>query len=377
MLVGACGQRDTVQQRSTPATMAASTVAPVSNAVQPLPGCVADNGNGSLTTFVGYQNSGSPTIVALSNSGRQDVRTGGYAANATTRATQTSTEHPTDTILTERFTAWTGSHPFAFGLYGKADEEMAWSFANQTITASPRNPQQRCRFPDAEQRITSDAITWPLVLIRYVFWVTKTGTQPILHGYDMQTRRAFVVATFADNEGPFLLAGDRAETTLAWVESGTYEGAAYQHLARIRAYDLTTRTISTLVEARAPAISFQNQIAIDNGVLFYRDITAEHSGLFARTLATGTESLIATQGSEPVVSGGMLLYTTAQAPQPGDSAPLMQLRLHRLSDHSERMIMQTSGWGLQYAMSGDDVVWGFVNGNTPIAISSAQARILF
>ena len=51
-------------------------------------------------------------------------------------------------------------------------------------------------------------------------------------------------------------------------------------------------------------------MALGNGLLYYVDATPDHHGLFARSFDDGHEDMIDPDGRDPVVAGGILLWSS-------------------------------------------------------------------
>jgi hypothetical protein len=118
-----------------------------------------------------------------------------------------------------------------------------------------------------------------------------------------------------------------------------------------------------LLESGGGNMSQIAAIALDGGALYYTDSTPGHVGLYARSLDTGAEELIAERGVNPVAADGTLLWSTyTDNGQTGTaSRSVWTLHMRELASGAERVVttvgnLAAGGQG-EYAVSGGNVVW--------------------
>jgi hypothetical protein len=130
--------------------------------------------------------------------------------------------------------------------------------------------------------------------------------------------------------------------TLAWLEP----------TATVHTYDLRTRTASVLLGA--PDHRVFGDLALADGVLYYQDAAPTHTGLYARTLATGADRLIHVAGENPVAAAGGLLWSWTRADR-------VQLYLHRGSG-PDLLLDQQAAILTGYSLSPSVAAWSYLGG---------------
>lgn len=224
------------------------------------------------------------------------------------------------------------------------------------------------------QVITTTIAGFPVAAGQNVFWYDTRGDADsnmrvkTIYGYDLTIQTGFLVADTPASKG--LLATDGQ--TLAWVED--YVAGTTPH-ERIQGYDLNTHQQFTILETRA--LNVLGDVALDRGVLYYTDATPGHSGLYARTVATGQERLVAARGEQPVAGDGVLLWRVTEGGGPANP-PRVTLHALQVDGGAERVIAtETSEAALRYTVSGDHVVWSFGPGPVYLyTISTASTTAL-
>jgi hypothetical protein len=192
-----------------------------------------------------------------------------------------------------------------------------------------------------------------------LFWIGK-GSHNRIYRYDADTRAVSVIA-----DGPeYKLAVATDGQDVVWLEllsTGLY---------RIQHYDLRAKQVSTVVKTQWHGENYgvlrlvtdrQNPpaLALDQGVLYYRKVSPEGSGLWARTLATGEEWLISAEGYGPVAANGRLMWTE-QRRADTQTGTEWSLHLHSRYDPNVDIVLTRYMYALdytEYSVSEDHAVW--------------------
>ena len=118
-----------------------------------------------------------------------------------------------------------------------------------------------------------------------------------------------------------------------------------------------------LLETSGDAVSTIDGIALEGDMLYYVDTAPGHTGLYAHDTISGTETLIDAQGSQPVVKDGILLWSTHinNGQSGANFRQNWSLHLRKLASGEDRIVTTIpetmSGSSVEYAVSGDYVIW--------------------
>ncbi|GAC1564888.1 MAG: hypothetical protein NVS2B7_38990 [Herpetosiphon sp.] len=200
----------------------------------------------------------------------------------------------------------------------------------------------------------------PVVAGHYAFWAdirnrpAGTNSTVQLFGYDIDRRSEFVITPTPAAIGQ--MASDGA--TLVWEEPLFGD----QPHDRLQGYSLQTKQTFTVLETAS--LNVLGSLAMSDGILYYVDTSANHRGIFGRTLATGQEyQLNAAVPTNLIASDGILLWSEPQGCQPMLCPARTLLHMLKLDGHSpDTVIAQEEGAsGISgLGVSGNYIAWAFV-----------------
>ncbi|NJN67617.1 MAG: hypothetical protein HC884_13350 [Chloroflexaceae bacterium] len=172
-----------------------------------------------------------------------------------------------------------------------------------------------------------------------------------IYGYDLCHQEEFMVKSIGDPWNVFDLTTDGE--TLAWVA----RSGAGQY---VQGYDLSSRREFLMIEA--PNRYGFESIALGDGVLYYGYLV-DQPGIYAYTPATGREEMIHSQGFDLVFADGKLLWT--QEHISGGVVSEKSLHIKNLDTGEQTVVTQViNGYTYfsGYDAFGDTVVWSFFPG---------------
>lgn len=183
------------------------------------------------------------------------------------------------------------------------------------------------------------AITTP----DYVFWADTAGP---LYGYTTTSGATFTVSRQPGRKSN--LASDNQ--TVAWVQEPAKPGSGFPS---IQAFDLTASREYELIPARTGQ-EFGG-LALAANVLYYKDATPGHSGLYSLDLASKQEKLISPTGQEPAASAAGLVWS--EETFRGELIPSQySLRLLLPGSSTSLELAQADG-RFEVSLSDENVVW--------------------
>ena len=239
---------------------------------------------------------------------------------------------------------------------GVEQDVLVQLFERRVLTYTPANPA--CfrvemgnvgqhyywwRYRQSRPVLIANNVTAPIATSNYLFW--KNEKQDI-YGYDLTKKAQFLVKENVPGVAP--LASDG--TTLAWMEDYPPN--------RIQGYDLKTRRTFTIVTTNTQLTL--NYTVLSDGVLYYNDLTSNHLGFFAHTIATGQEKQVLNKViANPVVANGILLWYEEKFL--GKFIPI-ERSLHLLKldgSQGDTVVVTADAQFTNYGVAGDKVVWSF------------------
>lgn len=201
--------------------------------------------------------------------------------------------------------------------------------------------------------ISGSIVGKPVVVGPYIFWVEARNKEQSIYGYDFRKQANFLIT---DKPGDKLAVASDGKT-VAWVEqpSGGF--------ASIHGFDLNTSKEFTIIGDSEPRWLFGG-LAVEDGVLYYQDGTVGHKGIYSCNIATKEERLVAGQGQQPVISKGILLWSTEKTSgRPGISEWSLHFRdmkANAKGSVEDKVIATGNGKFSDYNVSDGNIIWSFL-----------------
>ncbi|MBK9712503.1 MAG: hypothetical protein IPO81_14490 [Kouleothrix sp.] len=212
------------------------------------------------------------------------------------------------------------------------------------------------------QRITASA-AGPLAASQpFVYWLEPQGRSGTLRSAQLDISYASVISDQVD----LSVRPAAAFYSLAWVALGP-DGRQQRvlfHQTPSRPVGFPPATYA-LIEA-PPGGSLQiASLALSPGALYYTDLNPAHRGLYARSLADGSEQLIDANGRDPFASGDYLLWSsmTTNSRTGTDYRETWTLNLRLLQSGEQRVLTTVESAAIGrfsgYSAAADLVAWAF------------------
>lgn len=194
--------------------------------------------------------------------------------------------------------------------------------------------------------------------------IHRTGSS--IYGYNVASQSEFLVTSSADEKPSIATDGQ----TLVWVETQVATSSA-PPINVIKTYKVATGIVSTLITAPNADLG---SLALDGGNLYYMDNASGHTGLYARNLTTGAETLITSASMGGIaVNSGRVLWIDQQYRQEtnfggaidGDqyqSPSTVTATLHLSTwggTTPDRIVASAQGCLNGYSISGDTILYAY------------------
>jgi outer membrane protein assembly factor BamB len=209
--------------------------------------------------------------------------------------------------------------------------------------------------PTTPQLITVTSARWPTAAGNYVFWNDVREFTTAIYGYDLTAHTEFLVNGTESEKYELETDG----TSLVWIELPPPDHPIRN--PRLQIYDIASRTeqtLYTLSDRNSSAYLAPDNFVLDNGILYRVGSENADLGLYARTIATGEERLIAPNGGSPRVADGVIVWSEERFI---DKYMPAEVTLYaRKLDRGEPIKLvsaRTGQGGCRYDVGGDYVAW--------------------
>jgi hypothetical protein len=210
--------------------------------------------------------------------------------------------------------------------------------------------------PAGARRIATNLMMWGEVENadgKYLYYFIGNEESPAIYRYDLQKDAEFLVTGRPGIKRNLAAEGDM----LVWTE--IRQDSLATGRGDIRGYDASTGKESNIISDKYIA---ESTLALDDNVLYYKDASPGHTGLFARDLATGAERLVTDRAAYFMVEDGVLVWSEHVPNAPVRYGVIDKAIHHVLKlDGSIRDTIFLETYGPRpfsvYSVSGDRVVW--------------------